>query len=192
MGFSFGSYTTHAAIAEKPEIADAVILTGFSMNDSATGINGNGLVRSFVPRLANVENPSLFGDRNNGYLTWPSVFDLIMDYFKAPAFENDVALFTESVKQPFTLGEFLTFAGPASIPAEKWNKPALHLTGELDYIVCDGFCPGVFEEPAKTLYKNANPLQLSLHPGASHHINFHKNATGAFKVITTFLESNGL
>ena len=75
--------------------------------------------------------------------------------------------------------------------AEKWDKPALHITGEKDYIVCDGTCNGIFEEPARTLYKNAK-LQLSLHPGASHHINFHKNATGAYGVITGFLEANGL
>lgn len=192
LGFSFGSYTTHAAIAEKPDIADAVILTGFSMNDSATGINGNGLLRSFVPRIAAAENPALYGDRDVGYVTWPSVYDLVMNYFKAPAFEDDVAVFTESAKQPFTLGEFLTFAGPASISADKWDKPALHLTGELDYIVCDGYCPGVIEEPAKKNYANAKPLQVSVHPGASHHINFHRNATGAFKVITEFLEKNGL
>ena len=143
MGFSFGSFTTHAAIAEKPEIADAVILTGIGLNatgngPSAPGINGNGLLKSFVPRIANVENPALFGDRDDGYLTWPSVYDLVMNYFKAPAFEQDVAIFTESAKQPFSLSEFLTFAGPASISAEKWDKPALHITGELDYIVCDG------------------------------------------------------
>ncbi|KAF2266772.1 alpha/beta-hydrolase [Lojkania enalia] len=190
MGFSFGSYTTHKAIAETPEIADAVILTGIGLNE--TGINLNGLVRSFVPRIANVENPALYGDRNNGYLTWPSVFDLIMNYFKAPSFAPETAEWAESAKEPFSAGEFLTFASPASISADKWDKPALHITGERDYIVCDGSCPGIFEEPARTLYANAKPLQLTIHPGASHHLNFHTNATGAFGVITDFLSKNGL
>lgn len=188
MGFSFASYATHAAIAEKPEIADAVILTGIGLN--GTAINAKGLLRSFVPRIANVENSALYGDRDNGYLTWPSVFDLIMNYFKAPAFDNDAAVFTESAKQPFSLAEFLTFGIPTGISAEKWDKPALHITGELDYIVCDGYCPGVYDQPSKTYYKNAKPLQLSIHPGASHHINFAKNATGAFNVITSFLDKN--
>jgi len=190
MGFSFGSYATHAAIAETPEIADAVILTGIGLN--STGTNLNGLLRSFVLRIAQVENPALYGDRDNGYITWPSVYDLIMNYFKAPAFDAPVALFTESAKEPYAIGEFLTFASPISTSADKWDKPALHITGEKDYIVCDGYCPGVYEEPAKTLYKNAKPLQMVLHPGASHHINFHKNATGAFGVITDFLSNNGL
>ncbi|KAF2869794.1 Alpha/Beta hydrolase protein [Massariosphaeria phaeospora] len=190
LGFSFGSYATHAAIAETPAIADAVVLTAFSMNASA--INLNGLVRSFVPRIAREENPALYGDRDEAYLTWPSVLDLVMNYFKLPSYSPSVALFTESAKQPFSIGEFLTFSSPASTDAAAWDKPALHLTGELDYIVCDGYCPGVFEEPARTLYKNARPLQLSLHPGASHHVFFHRNATGAFGVVTDFLERNGL
>lgn len=59
-----------------------------------------------------------------------------------------------------------------------------------DYIVCDGYCPGIFDEPARTYYKNAK-FTPYVHPGASHHLNFHKNATGAFKVITNFLGESG-
>jgi pimeloyl-ACP methyl ester carboxylesterase len=190
MGFSFGSCTTHAAISETPKIADAVILTGIGLNQ--TGLNIPSLARSLVPRIASAENPASYRHRDVGYLTWPSIYDLVMNYFKAPSFAPDVALFTESAKEPFSVGEFLTFANPAGVSAEKWDMPALHLTGERDYIACDGWCPGIFEEPAKTLYKNAKPLQLSIHPGASHHVNFHKNATGAFEVITSFLSKNGL
>ncbi|CAI6247338.1 unnamed protein product [Periconia digitata] len=190
IGFSFGSYTTHAAVAETPDMADAVILTGIGFN--STGINGKGLLRSFVPRIAALENPALYGDRNTGYLTWPSVYDLVMNYFKAPNFDEDVALYTESAKQPYSIVEFLTFALPAAVSAEKWDKPALHITGELDYIVADGTTKGVMDHPAREIYKNAKPLQISIHPGASHHLNFAKNATGAFEVITSFLGQNGL
>jgi hypothetical protein len=83
MGFSFASYATHTAIAAAPGIANAVILTGIGFN--ATGLNGNGLLRSFVPRIANLRRPKR-GDRGtvqrsrwlwlvwdadlSGYLTW--------------------------------------------------------------------------------------------------------------------------
>ncbi|KAK5133590.1 hypothetical protein LTR08_007538 [Meristemomyces frigidus] len=73
MGFSFGSYVTHHAIANYPEIADAVVLTGIGFNVAA-GVNGNGLVRSFVPRIASVQNAQRFGDLDNGYLTWVDGF----------------------------------------------------------------------------------------------------------------------
>jgi hypothetical protein len=66
------------------------------------------------------------------------------------------------------------------------------ITGENDYIVCDGFCPGIFEEPARQYYRNSKNFVPYVHPNSSHHINFHRNATGAFKVITDFLADNGL
>jgi hypothetical protein len=69
MGFSFGSYITHYAIAAEPSIADAAILTAINYN--TTGLNVNGLVRSFVPRIASLQNPRLFGSLDPGYLTWP-------------------------------------------------------------------------------------------------------------------------
>lgn len=75
--------------------------------------------------------------------------------------------------------------------AAGYKGPVLHLTGDRDYIFCDGFCEGIFEEPAREVYRNAR-LELVLHPGASHNINFHRNATGAYKVITDFLERSGL
>jgi hypothetical protein len=53
-GFSFGSFITHAAVGFSPEIADAVILTAIGLN--STGINTNGLLRSFVPRIANLQD----------------------------------------------------------------------------------------------------------------------------------------
>lgn len=68
MGFSFGSFITHFAVAENPSIADAAVLTGINYN--TTGINANGLVRSFVPRVASLQNPRLFGTLDPGYLTW--------------------------------------------------------------------------------------------------------------------------
>lgn len=71
MGFSFGSYITHAAIGSSPDIADAVVLTAIGLN--ATAINANGLVRSFVPRIANQQSEK-YKAWDNGYLTWVDKF----------------------------------------------------------------------------------------------------------------------
>lgn len=78
MGFSFGSVATHSAIAAKPNIADAVVLTAIGFNP--LGLNINGLVRSFVPRIANLQNPRLYGDRDTGYITWVDKFAQIHKY----------------------------------------------------------------------------------------------------------------
>ncbi|EPE37135.1 alpha/beta-Hydrolase [Glarea lozoyensis ATCC 20868] len=189
IGFSFGALATHGAISMTPEISDAVILTAIGFNSS--GLNVNGLARSFVPRIAALQNPRLYGDRDNGMVTWVDKFAQVQNYFKKPNFDEATIDFVEAAKEPFAITEFLTLlTGPTD--ASNFTKPALHISGEQDYIFCDGLCTGIFEEPARTIYKNANPLQLTLHPGASHNINFHHNATGAYRVITDFLKNNGL
>ncbi|OQO10704.1 hypothetical protein B0A48_04004 [Cryoendolithus antarcticus] len=185
MGFSFGSYITHNTIAATPDIADAVVLTAFGANLTA-GVNGNGLLRSFVPRVAALSNAQRFGLLDTGYLTWVDKYALIENYFKYPYYDTDAVAYVESTKEAFSIGEFLTFA---TVPdTSSFTGAALAITAETDYIVCDGYCPGVFDEPAKTYYKNAKPFVAYLQPEASHHLNFHRNATGAFEVITSFLD----
>ena len=74
--------------------------------------------------------------------------------------------------------------------SSNFTGAALAITGEQDFIVCDGECKGIFEQPARTFFKNARPFVPYLHPNASHNINFHHNATGAYKVITDFIAAN--
>ncbi|KAF7555103.1 hypothetical protein G7Z17_g2455 [Cylindrodendrum hubeiense] len=188
MGFSFGSFITHFAVAENPTIADAAVLTGISYNTSA--INANGLVRSFVPRIASLQNPRLFGTLDPGYLTWVDVFSQINTYFKYPFYDIPTSSYCEEYKQPFGIGEFLTITD-GDFDASGFTGAALAIAGKNDYIVCDGECEGVYEEPARTIWKNAK-FTPYLHPNASHNFNFHRNATGAYEVITSFLKTNGL
>ncbi|KAH7254760.1 hypothetical protein MRS44_016576 [Fusarium solani] len=188
MGFSFGSFVTHFAVAENPDIADAAILTAINYN--TTGLNANGLVRSFVPRVASLQNPRRFGLLDPGYLTWVDSVAQINTYFKYPYYDLPTASYCEEYKQAFGIGEFLTITD-GDFDASRFTGAALAITGKTDYIICDGECEGIFEEPARTIWKNAK-FQPYLHPHASHNFNFHHNATGAYKVITGFLESNGL
>jgi hypothetical protein len=64
------------------------------------------------------------------------------------------------------------------------------ITAETDYIVCDGYCPGVFDEPADTYYRNAKKFVKHLVPETSHNLNFHKNAPETYGVILDFLNQN--
>ncbi|KAJ4113825.1 hypothetical protein NW765_011432 [Fusarium oxysporum] len=188
MGFSFGSFITHFAVAENPTIADAAILTAINYN--TTGLNAKGLIRSFVPRVASLQNPRRFGLLNSGYLTWVDAIAQLNTYFKYPYYDLPTASYCEEYKQAFAIGEFLTIAD-GDFDASGFTGAALAITGETDYIICDGECRGIFEEPARTIWKNAK-FEPYLHPHASHNFNFHHNATGAYGVITSFLESNGL
>jgi pimeloyl-ACP methyl ester carboxylesterase len=72
MGFSFGSYITHDAICKTPDLADAVILTAFGPN--LPTVNAGGLVRSFAPRIAKIENEKLWGSYDAGYLTSAGIY----------------------------------------------------------------------------------------------------------------------
>ncbi|KAK7430696.1 hypothetical protein QQZ08_002740 [Neonectria magnoliae] len=175
MGFSFGSFITHFAVAEKPGIADAAVLTAINYN--TTGLNSNGLVRSFVPRVASLQNPRRFGTLDPGY-------------FKYPFYDTATASYCEENKQVFAIGEILTLTD-GDFDASGFTGAALAITGKNDYIICDGECEGIFDEPTRTIWSNAK-FTPHLHPKASHNFNFHRSATGAYEVITRFLDSNGL
>jgi pimeloyl-ACP methyl ester carboxylesterase len=189
MGFSFGSYITHAAIGTSPDLADAVVLTAVGFN--STGINVNGLVRSFVPRIASLQNEK-FNAWDTGYLTWVDKFAQLNTYFKFPFYDDATINFVEENKQPFAWTEFftITMGNGGNFDNSGFEGAALAITGADDYIVCDGTCDGIFDEPATTLYKNAKTFVPYLHPSASHNFNFHYNATGAYKVITDFLDAS--
>ncbi|KAH8724801.1 Alpha/Beta hydrolase protein [Phaeosphaeriaceae sp. PMI808] len=188
MGFSFGSYITHFAVAENPKIADAAILTAINYNE--TGLNLKGLVRSFVPRIASLQKPSRFGQLDPGYLTWSDELAQVNTYFKYPFYDLPTVSVAEEYKDAFGIGEFLTITD-GKFDASGFTGAALAITGENDYIICDGDCKPLFEQPARTIWKNAK-FTPYLHPNASHNFNFHHNAIGAYKVITNFLGDNGL
>ncbi|KAF2755735.1 alpha/beta-hydrolase [Pseudovirgaria hyperparasitica] len=185
MGFSFGSFITHFAIAENPGLADAAILTGINYN--TTGLNANGLVRSFVPRIASLQNPRRFGTLDPGYLTWVDTIAQINTYFKFPFYDFPTASYCEEFKQPFAIAKFLTLTD-GEFDASQFTGAALAITAKDDYIICDGACEGIFEEPARTLFRNAK-FTPYLHPNSSHNFNFHFNATEAYRVITDFLDA---
>jgi hypothetical protein len=66
------------------------------------------------------------------------------------------------------------------------------MNGEFDFIVCDGFCPGAIEAPVAHFFAGSKALKIVLQPGTGHGLNYHKNATAGYKVITDYLSANGL
>jgi hypothetical protein len=119
-------------------------------------------------------------------------------------------VYAEENKNPFAIGEFATianddldagnFTGPVLVSAmfsltitttrECLTFFSQAITAQTDYIICDGECRGIFEEPARTIFRNTKTFVPYLHPQASHNLNFHFNATGAYSVITDFLDKN--
>ena len=131
-------------------------------------------------------------------------------FFKQPNYETDVAQYSYDKRQPMAVAELLSlsainlnadhFSGPAMVTFPSPPPPysaATHisvpqvLTGEYDYILCGGYCPGVLEGPAAALFNRSKNFVLYIQPGMSHGLNLHKNATGVYLVIVDFLRENG-
>ena len=189
LGHSFGSYVSSALTTLDPSIADAIVLTGYSLAGADTRV----ILEGFSPRIANLQDPDKFGALDVGYLTTADVFANINSFFKAPFYEPDVADYVEKNKQPFAITEILSLRlTPAKIEQSNFTGPALVMSGEFDFIVCGGFCPGVMENSTKQMYSNSKDFEAYVQPGTGHALTFSKNATGSYDVISGFLERNGL
>ncbi|MCJ1381429.1 hypothetical protein MMC17_004539 [Xylographa soralifera] len=189
LGFSFGSFVTTTLVATEPTLVDGAILTGLGYAPTAFAP----FFEAYQSRIAATQDPAKFGELDSGVLTWVDVLANINTYFKQPNYEIDVAEYSETIKQPYTVGEVLSLQLGLGVKADAGNfrGPVLVVTGEYDFFACAGYCPGFLEDNLKPLYSGAKNLQIAIHPDSGHSINYNKNATGAFSVITNFLHTNG-
>ncbi|MCJ1396186.1 hypothetical protein MMC18_009075 [Xylographa bjoerkii] len=189
LGFSFGSFVTTTLVATEPTLMDGAILTGLGYAPTAFAP----FFEAYQSRIAATQHPAKFGVLDSGVLTWVDVFANINTYFKQPNYEIDVAEYSEIIKQPYSVGEVLSLQLGLGVTADAGNftGPVLALTGEYDFFACAGYCPGFLEDNLTPLYSGAKALQIAIHPNSGHSINYKKNATGAFNVITNSLHTNG-
>ena len=144
------------------------------------------------PRVANIQSHK-FSAFDAGYITTRDVISNINNFFKAPAYEHDVAIFSESTKQPFAVSELVSLTSSLlKLNAKDYKGPALVISGEFDYILCGGYCPGELSASFDPLFTESKGFETYVQPAAGHGLNFHKNATGAFGVIFEYLEKNGI
>lgn len=166
VGHSFGSAQTYALTAMYPDISDAVILTGFSMNASFVGYFGAGA--NF--QQANLNQPLRFGssataqaitsvlkdymlgdyiaplnvssvqhlDYPRGYLANSNANSLVYLFLFPGSFDENIAYFGEATKQPVSIGELLTLG---SLPMQNmYRGPVMVITGQHDLPYCGGDC----------------------------------------------------
>ena len=189
VGHSFGSFLSNSLVAAEPTAVDGVIMTGYGLKGSDDRIVLEGL----GPRVANIQNPALFGAYDPGYVTTVDVFSNINSFFKAPAYEHDVAEFSEATKQPFAIAELISL-NPSllNVNASAFTGPALVISGEFDYIVCGGYCPNELDPSFRPNFLGAKGFETYVQPLAGHGTNFATNATGFYSVIFDYLSRNGL
>lgn len=152
----------------------------------------------------------------NGYLTNTNINANQFLFFLPGYFDPGALLAGELTKQPVTVGELLTlgsipmmnaYAGPVLIVTGcKCTLPCAYMTvltitiaNDLPY--CGGNCfatgnPALASIPAAAAMSFPNVpstnFEAYIQPNSGHGINFHYNATGAYDVINTFLNSKGL
>ena len=190
IGHSFGSFLSNALVALEPTAAaiDAVILTGYSLE----GYTPQTVLEAFAPRVANLQSPH-FAPFDPGYVTTRDVYSNINNYFKAPAYEPSVALYSETTKQPFAMAEFISLGSAyLHLNATAYKGAALVISGEYDFIVCGGYCAGELAASFAPLFGGAKDFETYIQPCAGHGLNFAINATGAYGVIFEYLARNGL
>ena len=189
VGHSFGSSITNSLVAAYPNLADAAIMTGYSLKGSDVRLD----LQGFAPRVASLQS-SRFSAFDPAYITTGDVFANINNFFKAPAYEHDVAEYSENHKSPFAISELLSSTTPnlLNLNASDFKGPALVISGEYDFIVCGGYCPGVLEESVAPLFMGSKGFETYIQPGAGHGTNFATNATGFYGVIFDYLRRSGL
>jgi len=189
--FSFGSILTNTLMATEPTIADGAILTGLGYTAAAVPA----FLEGYTMRITSHQNSHRFGHLDTGYATWIDQFALINDYYKQPNYEIAAVEYTESTKAAFPIMELMSleFGLGVNPVATNFTGPVLVVTGEDDLFACAGHCPpGYLEGNLGPFFSGSKNFEIAIHPVCGHSINFNKNATGAYGVITGFLEKNGL
>ncbi|TVY92383.1 hypothetical protein LAWI1_G002284 [Lachnellula willkommii] len=197
VGHSFGSAISATAAASDPDIADGLILTGFSYN----GSNSNYFILAAQLQIASSQNPAKWNQLDSGYVTPVNIYANVNGrrssanglerFFKAPDYDVAVVEYADQNKAPFAIGELLTVTATDLLPTA-YKGVAMVIAGQYDFIECQSQCDDVIEHPATEIFANAAAFKAVSYPGSGHGLNFALNATGSYEEIFSYLGENGL
>jgi hypothetical protein len=180
-------------VAAKPDIADAVVLTGLVYPDYSTDAAGMGTSwgpTAFRAEIASTVNAKKWPAKeyDTGYLIFADIYGHIDTFFRN--YEHDAAEYAQSILAPLSVAE-LTSLGFLDLHAPNYKGKVLVTTGEFDLLECGGECYSTFEiGKQEEIWKGASKLETYVHPGAGHGVNFNKNAKAFFDKIFDFIERN--
>ncbi|KAK3671703.1 hypothetical protein LTR78_008436 [Recurvomyces mirabilis] len=185
VGHSFGSFLTSGLIGTYPRVSSAAILTGFLPNKELGVYPLAGYGLDYAPQ----NNPAKYSDRSSGY----TVFYHRYNATDPSGFTDALLQYGDSLKQPATVGEFLSTGAINLAFAPAFKGPLEFVVGEYDTLICDGDCKGTYSPEVLTaVYPNASSIDVLVQPGAGHALNFHQNATAGYEVSLKWLASHGL
>lgn len=168
------------------------MLTGFAVPNPDITIDLTRLYGKFTNaatavRIASTVDPAAFQHLDTGYVFSNDMYAHLLAFMHDPAASKDVAQHIYSIVQPAQVSEYESGSTNLPVPTN-WTGKALLTTGEYDWPACGGNCTITYREGMQDeVYGN---LEVYLHPGAGHGVNFGRNATGFFGEIVGFLERN--
>ncbi|KAJ5604998.1 hypothetical protein N7510_010152 [Penicillium lagena] len=194
VGHSFGSGLTYALSAKYPNLSDGIVLTGFSMN--ATFLPYFIAGANFQQARLNL-SPDVLSKTGRqyspGYLTIADKGNNEYIFFSPPYFDPEILVFGEMIKQPVTVGELLTLG---SLPKmSSFTGSVLIVCGSNDLPFCGGDCLATgsrldsIPAAANVAFPSAKSFSAVIQPNTGHGLNLHYNATGGYKQIADFLDS---
>ncbi|KAL7940582.1 Alpha/Beta hydrolase protein [Trichoderma barbatum] len=187
VGHSFGSALSAGALTAEPDLADGVILTGYSY----AGFNPGGFVQAAGFHIADKQHPGKWRLLDNGYITTVDLYANINLFFKAPDYDQAFAAYSDSTKQPLGINELISMTLLPTTP-KNFKGAAMVITGQYDFIFCTSQCDDIIEPSAASVFKKAKHFKAVSYPGAGHALNLASNATGSFDIITDFMQQSGL
>jgi pimeloyl-ACP methyl ester carboxylesterase len=187
IGYSFGSFLSAALLSRYGNLSDATVLTGYIPNAHAANIK----LTSFGMELARTNDSVKFADRGSGYIVRGTPSNVHAIFFKAP-FDSAALAYAHSIKQPIPVGEYSSVATLPLGPAPNFKGPLLFMEAEFDFPICGGDCKtGWDPKVLKSIYSGASAVDVYVQPEAGHGLTLHRNATGGYGVMMSWLGEHG-
>lgn len=190
VGHSYGSVLTEALTATAPELVDAAVLTGFSVDFSGIG----SFLMALNLNLAKLSNISRFKGSASGYLLSSSQVGWQTGFFTAPNFDEQVMLSSFANASSISFGELFSRKN-VTVAATGYKGPVLIVNGDSDLPYCSGNCTFPTNKgddalkSAFALSRNASSFVVA---GTGHALNLHRTAGAAYMCIMDFLKASGV
>lgn len=135
IGHSYGSVQTQAVSKDRPELLDAVVLTGYTTNTT----NLPGYLEAASYSIARNIFPDRLGEKPPTWLVTGSNANDIMGFFYPPYYSQAAFDLSRATEQSVTLGAFATISAVGG-EASNFTGPVHVVNGAKDYIFCSSNC----------------------------------------------------
>lgn len=195
VGHSIASVILNYLIIHDPEVADAVILTGYV--HIFTEANSSG--QEFAP--ASSVFPQRFAGLDPGYQTIVSAQNMRQSFFSANGtFDPLIPTINWEREDVQATGEVqslvsLLTSSFATAPAGNFTAPIALVIGQNDEVLCESDCGSGEENLAvmsKSYFPDSKAFEPIVIPNTGHFLNLHYSARDTFIRVHEWLESVGL